>query len=76
MGLCAAAPTGRARAQKFIRFGGNMRQVAMTEGDKVPIEIKLGFAVNTYSVGGLVENLILTLLCSASDYKKTYLTYL
>src|SRR5690625_4764693 len=33
---------------KLIRFGDNMRQVAVTEGDKVEAQIKLGVEVNTY----------------------------
>ncbi len=40
---------------KFVRFGDNMRQVAVTEGDKVSAEIRFGFSVNTYGVGDLVE---------------------
>ena len=40
---------------KFCRFGDNMRQVAVTEGDKVSAEIKLGFSVNGYGVGHLVN---------------------
>lgn len=39
---------------KFARFGDNMRQVAVTEGDKVSAEIRFGFAVNGYGVGDLV----------------------
>lgn len=40
---------------KFVRFGDNMRQVAVTEGDKVEAEIQLGYSVNTHGVGDLVE---------------------
>jgi L-arabinose isomerase len=40
---------------KFVRFGDNMRQVAVTEGDKVEAEIKFGYSVNTYGVGDLVK---------------------
>ncbi|HEY0790424.1 MAG TPA: L-arabinose isomerase [Chthoniobacterales bacterium] len=40
----------------FARFGDNMREVAVTEGDKVSAEIKFGFAVNGYGVGDLVEH--------------------
>jgi L-arabinose isomerase len=40
---------------KFCRFGDNMRQVAVTEGDKVEAEIKFGYAVNGYGVGDLVN---------------------
>ena len=39
---------------KFVRFGDNMRYVAVTEGDKVAAEAKLGFSVNTHGVGDLV----------------------
>jgi L-arabinose isomerase len=38
---------------KFCRFGDNMRQVAVTEGDKVAAEMKFGFATNGYGVGDL-----------------------
>ena len=40
---------------KFVRFGDNMREVAVTEGDKVAAEIQFGFSVNGYGVGDLVE---------------------
>ena len=40
---------------KFARFGDNMRNVAVTEGDKVEAEIKFGYSVNTYGVGDLVK---------------------
>ncbi|MBV9127089.1 MAG: L-arabinose isomerase [Verrucomicrobia bacterium] len=39
---------------KFVRFGDNMRYVAVTEGDKVSAEAKFGFSVNTHGVGDLV----------------------
>lgn len=39
---------------KFVRFGDNMRQVAVTDGDKVDAEIKFGFSVNTHGIGDLV----------------------
>lgn len=37
-----------------MRFGDNMREVAVTEGDKVETQIKLGWQVNTWAVGDLV----------------------
>ncbi|MEO5591024.1 MAG: L-arabinose isomerase [Chitinophagaceae bacterium] len=40
---------------KFARFGDNMRNVAVTEGDKVEAEIKFGYSVNTYGIGDLVK---------------------
>ena len=38
---------------KFCRFGDNMRQVAVTEGDKVSAELTFGFSVNGYGIGDL-----------------------
>jgi L-arabinose isomerase len=40
---------------KFARFGDNMRQVAVTEGDKVAAEARFGFSVNGYGVGDLAK---------------------
>lgn len=40
---------------KFARLGDNMRQVAVTEGDKVSAEMKFGFSVNGYGLGDLVD---------------------
>ena len=42
---------------KFARFGDNMREVAVTEGDKVAAEMRFGFSVNGYGVGDLVERI-------------------
>jgi L-arabinose isomerase len=42
---------------KFVRFGDNMRQVAVTEGDKVEAELKFGYSVNTYGIGDLVRQI-------------------
>jgi L-arabinose isomerase len=39
---------------KFVRFGDNMREVAVTEGDKVAAQMQFGYSVNTYGVGDLV----------------------
>jgi len=41
---------------KFARFGDNMREVAVTEGDKVSAEMRFGFSVNGYGIGDLVEH--------------------
>jgi L-arabinose isomerase len=40
---------------KFVRFGDNMREVAVTEGDKVEAQLQFGYSVNTYGVGDLVK---------------------
>ena len=42
---------------KIARLGDNMRQVAVTEGDKVEAEIRFGVAVNGYGLGDLVKQL-------------------
>ncbi len=39
---------------KVARIGDNMRQVAVTEGDKVSAEIKFGYSVNGYGLGDVV----------------------
>ncbi len=38
---------------KIARFGDNMREVAVTEGDKVEAQIRFGYAVNGYGMGEL-----------------------
>jgi L-arabinose isomerase len=38
---------------KFVRFGDNMRQGAVTEGDKVEAEMTFGYSVNGHGVGDL-----------------------
>jgi L-arabinose isomerase len=40
---------------RFVRFGDNMRFVAVTDGDKVEAEMKFGYSVNTHGVGDLVK---------------------
>jgi L-arabinose isomerase len=42
---------------KVARFGDNMRQVAVTEGDKVEAQIRFGWSVNGYGVGDLVARM-------------------
>jgi len=39
---------------KVVRFGDNMREVAVTEGDKVEAQMQLGYSVYGYGVGDLV----------------------
>ncbi|MCX5208854.1 L-arabinose isomerase [Kitasatospora sp. NBC_00240] len=52
----ARAAAGRAELAtlKLARFGDNMRDVAVTEGDKVEAQLRLGVSVNTYGVNDLV----------------------
>ena len=42
---------------KVMRFGDNMRDVAVTEGDKVEAQNKLGWEVNFWAVGDLVKEM-------------------
>ena len=51
----AAAAWADWQTARFVRFGDNMREVAVTEGDKVSAQLKFGFAVNTHGVGDLVQ---------------------
>ena len=51
----AAVGVSFSKSLKVMRFGDNMREVAVTEGDKVEVQTKLGWQVNTWPVGTLVE---------------------
>lgn len=51
----SAAGAEFSRSLRVMRFGDNMREVAVTEGDKVEVQTKLGWQVNTWPVGELVE---------------------
>jgi L-arabinose isomerase len=72
----AAAAWADWQGAKFCRFGDNMREVAVTEGDKVSAQIRFGYSVNGYGVGDLVQRIsavteaeIETLV---SEYEATY----
>ncbi|CAM4042993.1 L-arabinose isomerase [Helcobacillus massiliensis] len=56
IGTWARAATGWAemRSMRVCRFGDNMRNVAVTEGDKTEAELRLGVSVNTWAVNDLV----------------------
>ena len=53
----AAVGAAVSRGMKVMRFGDNMREVAVTEGDKVEVQTKLGWQVNTWAVGDLVKEM-------------------
>ena len=53
----AAVGAAFSKSLKVMRFGDNMREVAVTEGDKVEVQTKLGWQVNTWPVGQLVETM-------------------
>jgi L-arabinose isomerase len=50
----AARGYGHLHSLRLARFGDNMRDVAVTEGDKVEAELRFGVSVNTYGVNDLV----------------------
>jgi L-arabinose isomerase len=51
----AAAAWHDAQGARFARFGDNMREVAVTEGDKVGAQMRLGYSVNGHGVGDLAR---------------------
>ena len=53
----AAAGWRESQNLKVARFGDNMREVAVTEGNKVAAEAQLGYSVNGYGVGDLAERI-------------------
>jgi L-arabinose isomerase len=58
----AAAARHDLQTARIARIGDNMREVAVTEGDKVEAQLQLGVAVNGYGLGDLVK-----LVDAASD---------
>jgi L-arabinose isomerase len=51
----AAIGLATIRSLRLARFGDNMRDVAVTEGDKVEAELRFGVSVNTYGVNDLAD---------------------
>jgi L-arabinose isomerase len=51
----AAAGWNDSQGARIVRFGDNMRYVAVTDGDKVEAEMKFGYSVNTHGIGDLVK---------------------
>ncbi|HEX7057116.1 MAG TPA: L-arabinose isomerase [Bacilli bacterium] len=52
-----AVAFAESRALKVARFGDNMREVAVTEGDKVEAQVKFGWSVNGYGIGDLAKRI-------------------
>jgi L-arabinose isomerase len=52
----AAIGASQLRSLRLVRFGDNMRDVAVTEGDKVEAQRRFGVSVNTYGVNDLVAS--------------------
>ena len=78
IGVWARAAVGWNDLQqaRFVRFGDNMRFVAVTDGDKVEAEMKFGYSVNTHGIGDLVKvnnevsDSAIDMLCQ--EYADTY----
>lgn len=51
----AASAWHDSQGMRVARFGDNMREVAVTEGDKVEAQLRLGYSINGYGVGDLVK---------------------
>ena len=72
----AAAGWHEAQRLRIARFGDNMREVAVTEGDKVEAQVRLGFSVNGYGVGELVAAVDAVADAEVDDlvseYERTY----
>ncbi|PVZ83964.1 L-arabinose isomerase [Serratia sp. S1B] len=71
-----AAAIHDSRRMKIARFGDNMRNVAVTEGDKIEAQIKFGYQVNYHPVGDLVSviNAVPTAEIEAllAEYEQSY----
>lgn len=72
----AAVGLNEIRNLKVCRFGDNMREVAVTEGDKVEAQKQFGMAINGYGVGDLVAEISKVtdtqIADLVADYKKQY----
>jgi L-arabinose isomerase len=60
------------KSLKVCRFGDNMREVAVTEGNKVSAEIKLGWSISGYGIGDLVEQAALVTEAEIEEKLKEY----
>ena len=70
----AAVGAQALRTLRLARFGDNMRDVAVTEGDKVEAESRFGVSVNTYGVNDLVERVDAASSAAVDDLVEDYLT--
>ncbi len=72
----AAAALADSRAMKVARIGDNMREVAVTEGNKVSAQMRFGYSVNGYGLGdllGFVEKVPSAAVSSlVKEYEKLY----
>src|SRR5699024_2978534 len=57
---------------RVARFGDNMRNVAVTDGDKIEAQIKFGWTVDYYGIGDLVAEMALIRDEDVEDLFKEY----
>ncbi|MBR3691118.1 MAG: L-arabinose isomerase [Clostridia bacterium] len=69
----AAVGVAVSKRTKVMRFGDNMREVAVTEGDKVEAQARLGWQVNTWAVGDLVREMNAVTEAEIDGLMETYL---
>jgi L-arabinose isomerase len=74
IGAWARAATGytELHSLRLARFGDNMRDVAVTEGDKVEAQLRFGVSVNTYGVTELVDEVAATADADVDALVKEY----
>jgi L-arabinose isomerase len=74
MRVCAA--WSDAQAMRILRFGDNMNNVAVTDGDRVEAEMTLGYHVDYYPVGDLAAEVAKTtdaeIDALVAEYEKQY----
>jgi L-arabinose isomerase len=68
----AAAGAQHLRTLRLARFGDNMRDVAVTEGDKVEAQLRFGVSVNTYGVNDLVAVVDAVPTCAVDTLVQEY----
>lgn len=67
-----AAAWSDARSLKVARLGDNMRNVAVTEGDKTEAQITFGYTVNGYGVGELAQRVDAVSAAAVEKLCRTY----
>jgi L-arabinose isomerase len=68
----SAAGAMESRSLRIARFGDNMREVAVTEGDKVEAEIRLGWSINGYAIGELRDAIAAVSAAAVDDKMAEY----
>ncbi|MGA3030786.1 MAG: L-arabinose isomerase [Candidatus Limnocylindrales bacterium] len=68
----AACGLYEAKHLKLARFGDNMRNVAVTDGDKVSAQMQFGVSVNGFSVGDLSDAVRAVAEAKVDDLMEVY----